>query len=323
MIAVMGDHDRDAILARRTLFISAALAGIACTSHEPPTTQSSTVSVEPREGETIEKNHERSGDWPSWAEIIAQAPPLAVPKGLTEREHELLSYLAEAQQRHYDALAPFWSAPPACGPSEADCAGWEDAVNAILDATYLRAPLCGYLPEITNTYLERQYAHSRYLGLLAEMLIEALDATVDARANPADSNAWEAQRQRLEQGRPQPCLSCMMPMATAITERISFEIGQATLPNTDSELQHASTIHQSNRGSRLIVRGHADPGEPDADALARKRAEAVAAHLIKLGVRRAELEIRSYGSSLPITNAPSEAALNCRVDFEVVPPKVK
>jgi outer membrane protein OmpA-like peptidoglycan-associated protein len=328
MIAAMGDHDRDAILARRALFISAALAGIACTAHEPPSTpQPDATSVEPREPASDDPSEAETGEqqpagaWPSWSEIMAQAPPLDVPEGLTEREHELLTSLADGQRRHYDALAKLWEAPPACGPSEADCKAWAEAIEAIQDATHTRAALCGYAPEVTNTYIERQHAHARYLQVVADMLLSALDASVEARTNSADSLAWASQRQRLELGRPHPCLSCMRPVASPITERVSFEPGQAALAQADSALASVHATHQHNGGSRLIVRGHADESEPDPELLARKRAEAVAARLIELGVPRRELEIRSYGSSLPITHAPSEAALNRRVDFEVVPPE--
>lgn len=330
MIAVMGDHDRDAILARRTLFISAALAGIACTTHEPPDSpQSTSVSVEPREpaedpGRSEDKGEgESEGVWPSWSEMMAQAPPLDVPEGLTESEHSRLTSLAEAQRHHYEALGKLWDGgPPACAPSEADCGAWAEAIatlNQVSDRLDAR-PLCGTSPEVTNTIVERQRVHALYLRSIIAMLLEALDATVEARANPADTTAWASQREDLGKARPRPCLSCVRPTAQPITERIPFEPGQAVLPTSDNELQRVRATHQSNAKSRLIVRGHADPGEPNAETLALERAKAVAARLIELGIARADLEVRSYGTSLLITSAPTEAALNRRVDFEVVPP---
>lgn len=326
MIAGVGDHDRNAILARRALFISAALAGIGCTTHsspnepEPATDEPPKVVVEPP---VPSSEPPTDGERPSWAEIMDAAPPLDVPVGLSASEHELLTYLASNDRRRYDELGKIWTALPECSPSATDCLAWTKAIEVMLDATDASGPLCGYSPEVTNTYLERQRAHAKYLREISEMLLADLDAAVEARVNAADSEAWEAHRQRLAEGYPRPCLSCMAPRADPIIDAVSFAPGGAKLATTvDATLASAAATHQHNRKhkAKLIVRGHASASEADPESLARQRAEAVAEALIGLGVDRREIEVRNYGSSLPISSDPDEAALNCRVDFEVVLP---
>lgn len=326
----MGNHDRDAILARRALFISTALAGFACTAHEPPTEPGPESVDSPKvvvEAPNPVVNDERpaDGERMSWSEVMAGAPPLDVPAGLTKSERDLLTGLASFESGRYDGLGKIWTALPECSPSEAQCDAWAKAIAAIEDATDNGwGAMCGYSPEVTNTYLERHKAHERYLQRISEMLLADLDAAIEARANPADSEAWSSQRMQLGMG-PRACLSCIAPTAEPITDAIPFGVGEAQLSKStdiDSRLQLAHSMHEHNRQykAKLIIRGHASADEANPEPLARQRAEAVAAALIDLGVDRRHIEVRSYGATLPITNDPAEAALNRRVDFEVVVP---
>jgi len=331
----VGDHDRNAILARRALFISAALAGLACTAHESanePDSGPGTKQVDPPNvvvespNPTVDEPRPVDGARPSWSEIMAAAPPLDVPEGLTANERELLTNLASRVRERYQELGKIWSALPECSPSEADCQAWARAIDGIANASSGGwGPLCGYSPEVTATHLQREGAHAWYLRDISDRLLAELDATVEARANPADTKAWQVQRARLELGHARPCLSCVAPTAEPITDAIPFGPGEAKLTRStdvDNQIEAASSTHQHNRNYRckLIVRGHASADETDPDSLARQRAEAVAEALIERGANRRHLEIRSYGASLPISNNPAEAALNRRVDFEVVVP---
>lgn len=326
----VGDQDRNAILARRALFISAALAGIGCTTHtsssepergaesgEPPK-----VVVEPP---TTDGKRPTDGTRPSWAEIMAAAPPLDVPKGLTERDAELLTYLAEGERRRYEELGKIWDALPDCSPSAADCVAWSKAIETIAEVTDFFGPLCGYSPEMTNTYVERLRAHREYVQSISDMLLADLDAAVDQLASATDSDAWRNQRARLLEEPPRPCLSCAAPKAASITDAIPFAVGEAALSQSaeiKDVLQSVQRTNESNRISKakLIVRGHASASESNPESLARKRAEAVVDALVALGAERRHIEVRSYADLLPISNDPGKAELNCRVDFEVVVP---
>lgn len=321
----MHDHDRDAILARRALFITTALAGLACTTHEPPEQpdprpeQHVVAPIEVEDNPVREQPSD--GARPSWSELMAAAPPLDVPAGLSKREAELLSGLESHVRSKYAELEKVWTALPGCAPSQADCEGWTKSVEAILMTQSDTGPLCGYSPEVTSTFIERERAHDAYLQRIGELLLADLDAAAQAHTAAADVGAWTDLRAGVMQGQPRPCLSCVRPVAQAVTERVSFDDGQAALAvdATSDVLRHVVEIHRDNGNARLIVRGHADPSEPDPDGLAKRRAEAVAAELIGLGVRKAELDVRSYGAKLLLTRDAAQAEQNRRVDFEVVP----
>lgn len=318
----MHDHDRDAILARRALFISTALAGLACTTHEPPEqpdpqTQQHAVAPREVEGDPVQPT---DGTRPSWSEIMAAVPPLEVPKGLSKNETDLLTGLESSMRQRYAELEKVWTTLPGCAPSQADCEAWAASVNAVMSTQIDWGALCGYSPEITSSYLEREGAHEAYLRQIGDLLLADLDAAAKAHTAAADVTAWNDLRASIMLGQPQPCLSCMAPTAEPVLERVAFEDGQAALAadvNADV-LARVVKIHENNRKARLIVRGHADPSEPDPDGLAKRRAETVATELIQLGVRKAELDVRSYGASLPLTRDAAQAERNRRVDFEVV-----
>jgi outer membrane protein OmpA-like peptidoglycan-associated protein len=317
----MSDHDRDAILARRALFISTALAGLACTTHEPPEqpdsqTDQHVVAPSEDEGEPVKPS---AGTRPPWAEVMAAAPPLDVPKGLSKSETEMLTALESRMRWMYAELEKIWTTLPLCAPSQAECEAWAASVQVIMSTQESWDALCGYSPAMTNTYLEREGAHQAYLRQVGDLLLADLDAAAKAHIAAADVAAWNDLRASLAMGQPQPCLSCVAPTAEPVIERVSFESGQDALVGNASEvLGRVAQIHKGNRKTKLIVRGHADPGEPDPDGLAKRRAEAVAAGLIQLGVRKADLDVRSYGASLPVTSDPAKAEQNRRVDFEVV-----
>jgi outer membrane protein OmpA-like peptidoglycan-associated protein len=177
--------------------------------------------------------------------------------------------------------------------------------------------MCGYSPDITNTYVERERAHEAYLRQVGDLLLADLDAAAKAHTARSDVTAWNDLRASVAMGRPRPCLDCMPPTARPVVERVSFDEGQAALSN-DDVLAHVAEIHARNRETRLIVRGHADPNEPEPDALAKRRAEAVAAALVQLGVAKEDLDVRSYGAKLPLTRNAVQAEQNRRVDFEVL-----
>jgi outer membrane protein OmpA-like peptidoglycan-associated protein len=316
----MDDHDRDAILARRALFISAALAGLACTTHEPPEQpdpQPDQHAVAPNEveGDPVRPT---DGSRPSWSEIMAAAPPLEVPQGLSKSETELLNGLASSMRGRYAELEKVWTTLPGCAPSQADCEAWAASVQAVMNTTLDWGALCGHTPETTSTYVERERAHEAYLRKVGDMLLADLDVAAKAHTAAADVAAWNDMRESTLVS-PHPCLSCMAPTAEPVLERVSFDDGQAApaAQVQDEVLARVAEIHENNRKTRLIVRGHADPGEPDPNGLAKRRAEAVAAALIQLGVRKAELDVRSYGASLPLTRDAAQAEQNRRVDFEV------
>jgi outer membrane protein OmpA-like peptidoglycan-associated protein len=67
------------------------------------------------------------------------------------------------------------------------------------------------------------------------------------------------------------------------------------------------------------VAGHADPSEPEPDALAARRAEVVRAALIARGLSPARLRVRSYGATEPLRGSDSDddRAHNRRVELRI------
>ena len=327
----MADLDRNAILARRALFVSAALASVACTTGgnqtDPPPPEPASgeegspppVIVEPPPSEQ-EGGEVGEGARPSWSEVMAKAPPLEVPDSLDSGERERLQSQAANHRSRYEELGKIWETLPTCAPSQAECEAWAEAIDLIQQMTERGfGPMCGYSHTVTNTYLERQSVHRAYIAQLAQQLLADLDDAVVARANPEDSEAWKATRGRLDQPRPQPCLSCAAPTLEPVTGAVEFELGSAQLSDASKNLlESVRSLHTANQnyGGKLVVRGHASAAE-DA-SLAQARADAVVAELVKLGIKRKQIEVRSFGASLLITTSAEEDQRNCRVDFEVI-----
>jgi outer membrane protein OmpA-like peptidoglycan-associated protein len=320
----MTDVDRNAILARRALFISAALAGLACTTHDDLPAQNrpeeretakpiveTPPTDEPSQGDDPERQR------PPWSEVMAKAPPLDVPTGLSKSEHEFLEGLTRGLEAKYEHLRAVWELPNDCSPSDSGCTVWSQSIQAMIDAWPDDGPLCGYSPEWTGTLEQRARAHDRYLEDLRVQLLADLDATAKRWPSTQDVDAWEAERQPALLGPPRPCLSCARPQLEPILISIVFASNEATLGTNLDSLQQVLAQHKQNgNGARLVVRGHADPSESDGDRLAKERAEAVAKWLIAAGVRKADIEVRSHGSTLLVSR---ESAENQRVDFEIVP----
>jgi hypothetical protein len=195
----MDGHDRDAILARRALFISAALTGLACTTHErreQPDSKPEQSAVEGRR--------------PSWSRIMAAAPRLDVPKGSSESETESLTRLESKMRGRYAELEKVWNTLPTCAPSQAECEAWAASVVAIITAQHDWGPLCGGSPpQRTNTYREHERAHEAYLRLIGDLLLADLDAAAKAHGGAADVTAWGELRAKV-MNPPRPCLSCLI-----------------------------------------------------------------------------------------------------------------
>jgi outer membrane protein OmpA-like peptidoglycan-associated protein len=305
---LMTDVDRNAILARRALFISAALAGLACTSTEGPTPQKGSSEGVATTSEGVERKR------PSWSEVMAKAPPLDVPAGIGDSERGLLEGLNQELEAKYELLRGVWDLQPDCSPSEAECTVWTQSVKAMLDAWPDEGPLCSYAPEWTATLEQRAQGHERYLVQLRELLLADLDAS--AKRWSGAGEAWQRHREPLLDGPPRPCLDCARPKLSPILISVPFATNEAALGEDLGGLDTV-LVRQRNNGTaaRLIVRGHADPKEQDGDRLAKERAEAVAKWLIDAGLPKEDVQVRGYGSTLVVSR---ESAENQRVDFELV-----
>jgi peptidoglycan-associated lipoprotein len=105
-----------------------------------------------------------------------------------------------------------------------------------------------------------------------------------------------------------------------LTRVFYFDFDRAVLrPDSLAALeQHAAHLRE-NPDRRVVIEGHTDErGTREYNmALGERRADAVRAFLVSNGVRRAQLDIVSYGEERPVNPASNEAAwaLNRRAEM--------
>lgn len=315
------DHDRERILARRAIFVTTALAALGCSSQQPqeghpsdggPAAARSSApataqpSAHPTAVATAQPSRLRA-----WSEVIEQAPPLSVAASLPEAEKTDLEELRGRLAPIYDALGVAWSAAPTDCPPK-DCRDkWEAAAAAIQAARDSVKPgLCGDWGGMG--YRQRLDEHRSFLAKITKELEGGL---ADAAMGHGDATTWPKMVNRPPP--PQPCLDCAMPQEPGVVGHhgllaVLFEANASSLnPKGEADLA-AIPLDRP-----LVIRGHADPEEADAIALARARAESVKQALVKRGAKAASLTILSLGSDLPIATSkrPEGKAKNRRVDF--------
>ena len=105
-----------------------------------------------------------------------------------------------------------------------------------------------------------------------------------------------------------------------VTYAITFDTGKATLkPEADVEINRIKGIMDQDASLKFEVQGHCDNTGSDAvnDPLSQKRAEAIVARLVELGIAKDRLTAVGKGSHEPIAdNATDEGrAKNRRVEF--------
>lgn len=108
----------------------------------------------------------------------------------------------------------------------------------------------------------------------------------------------------------------------ALTEIVFFEYDSDEItPTAEDKLQSKAAVLRSNPGVRLRIEGHCDQrGSTEYNlALGQRRAEAVRAYLLNLGIDGSRLSTASYGKERPLMEGDDEASLarNRRAEFAV------
>lgn len=106
-------------------------------------------------------------------------------------------------------------------------------------------------------------------------------------------------------------------------ERVSFDFDSTSLGEASKQaLTRNAEIMQRHPRVTVEVQGHADErGTTDYNiALGQKRAQAVRAHLMRMGVAGARIEVVSYGEERPAVSGQGEPAWsqNRRAEFRVL-----
>ena len=328
--------DRDAILARRALFISTALAGLACStkpsadSREQPVVQGERAG----DGEVGEAGEDNPPARPEevrlelrpWADAIAGAPPSDVPEGLTKPERDHLNLQAEGLKAMYAEIEAMWARTPDCAAGAAGCTVWTEAASLIgrydEDRERMAFDECRSPTGETGTLAARRAAHKRYMrALLTEL--EAHLTGVARSFGRESATAWRSMLAMEKGPQPMPCLSdCARIGPPDLVAMVPFAEGSADLRVDDPAVQAALDVLSSQAwaygGRVLAVRGHADPSEPEPEALAERRAQAVADWLTQNVKPEPALEVVSLGATFLVRRGEAGLDVNPRVDFEVV-----
>jgi outer membrane protein OmpA-like peptidoglycan-associated protein len=102
-----------------------------------------------------------------------------------------------------------------------------------------------------------------------------------------------------------------------------FPRSMARLNNVDKAcLDDLAARMKQDPRSRIVITGHADKSEPNAEVIGRKRAEAIKSYLVKeRGVDEARVTARSAGSTKPLDTGTTAVARakNRRADVTFVP----
>ncbi len=323
---------REAILARRAIYLSTALAALGCTpKNTGPKEQNvtGTVTVSALGSASTAPTAKPPKVGAPWKQVMAKAPPLGVPADVSPNEKAQLSALESGMKAQYDKLGKLWSEAPSCDPSAAQCQAWTKLAEKVR-TTYLgmgrRGPSpCPGVYGKTGSVVARRFAHQQYIGELWQQLETRFAASARSYGK-ASAERWQALLAEAKKPPSMPCLSpCRRPPVQDLVASVPFANGAETLRLDNASVKQPLDMAKQRQilhGTRaqLVVRGHADPTEKDPKKLATARARAVANWLVKSGIPKAQIVTKSMAASLPIERSDESAVAtsNQRVDFEVI-----
>jgi peptidoglycan-associated lipoprotein len=150
----------------------------------------------------------------------------------------------------------------------------------------------------------------------------------------ANEAAARAERERLERER-RAREAATSSAREALTAIIFFQYDSDEITaDAEQKLDSKAAVMRANPGLRLRIEGHCDQrGSTEYNlALGQRRAEAVRAYLVNLGIDGSRLSTISYGKERPLEEGDSEEAYsrNRRAEFTVaagdittVPPELR
>lgn len=304
--------DRSAILARRALLVSTALASLRCAPASPegdvPIVSASVVS--PPESVSATPSAAPSAAGPAvpgapavrWADTLATAPKLAVPATLPKAYREYADAQIAGAADVAKVVGELWDGVPGlCDPGKPECrAAWRllgERLEKARDATRGPRRLCG--GDGVPRSLEGLVAPRN--AWLYERLEQAEKhwSKLAASFGPLAEQEWQKQVANSNLEPPHPCLSCAAPMVMALYQDVKFAEGKSALDAT--ALQTVDDLSKTGGGtSTLEIWAHAAASEPNALALAQARGEEVAKAFEKKGWPRARIVVVAIGPGLPV-----------------------
>jgi len=308
--------DRGAILARRALLISSALASFQCSTTPPATTDDgATVVTLPTADSAAPGSASVATSalpptdvarLPSWKEALAKGPSREVPNTLPPAVRQMLENLNRGFEALDKSVQPLWEAGDGlCDPKLPECrAAWRalgvHLINAHETTRQWNSRLCGGSSE-PPAIVARQAKQRAFLSQRLDE-VEAHWSKLASAFGPLAEQEWQKHVSKSKVVAPMPCLSCMAPRAWTVPLVVKFSSDSAALDA--SAKQDVSNVLQQfkTQKSPLEVWGIALTSEKDATTLAKKRAEAVRDEMVRGGYDKAMLEVVAIGAGLNETD---------------------
>ncbi len=311
------DHERAAILARRALLLSSALASLSCSAPGEPgpqqaaTSASADVSVPlPPTSTAGPAAKPTVKPLPSWDDVLKSAPNSTVPASISAAGRSSFEGFAKQLDAPYAAVKALWDSEQGlCDPKAPECReAWRKLGQALSKARDaigdLRPGLChpGFSPPSLGKRVAEQQAFLS--ARLAEA--EAHYTELSAAYGPLSEHEWLKHVAASKVSPPMPCLSCAAMKPYPVHDVLEFPSGSAALDDPQREALKSLAKRmaaEKNPTPMFEVWGHAEGSEKDADALAKKRAEVVMAELHKHGVDKASMQVVAIGAGLTAAGA--------------------
>lgn len=308
--------DRGAILARRALLISSALASFSCSTTPPAATDDGATLVTLPTADSAAPGSASVATsvlaptdvprLPSWKETLAKAPSREVPNTLPPAVRQMLENLNRGFEALDKSVQPLWEAGEGlCDPKLPECrAAWRALGDHLLNAhettRQWSRSLCGGSSE-PPAILARQ---AKQRVFLIERLDEAEAhwSKLAAAFGPLADQEWQKHVSKSKVAPPMPCLSCMAPRAWTVANVVKFPSDSAALDASGK--QEVSNLLQQFKAQKrpLEVWGIALTSEKEAALVAKKRAEAVRDEMVRGGYDKAMLEVVVIGAGLNETD---------------------
>lgn len=311
--------DRSAILARRALLVSTALASMRCApapNTGPGDVDSAQVvlsqvpsapasSAPPATSGSASATPSAVQDAPSmkWEDVMASAPDKTAPSTIPAayREH------VDSTDKNFAAVAArvgaVWAGVPGlCDATQPACRpAWRELGEKLKEArdfTRGGSPLCGGAdgPRSLDARDDRRMA------FLRKKLDEAQAhwGKVAAKAGPLAEQEWQKQIANSNFVPPMPCLSCMAPKVFAPYQTVLFAPDVSTLDAEATKRIDELTQGGAAATLRYEVWAHAAANEKSPAAVAKARGEAVVAALVKKGIKKDRIQLVVIGPGLPL-----------------------
>ena len=299
--------DRAAILARRALLVSSALAGFQCapaTPSEPVAPESSVVvlpsaSAAPETSATSAAPTTPIPALPAWAEQLKSAPKAPLAESLPASIKTEWQGDQQQLNQALETIGKYWAGEPElCSPTAPGCKdAWRKLgaqLKAAQDALRTLEPgLCsgGLSPLALQTTFDKQKRFA------AESLNKASEhwAKVASSFGLLAEQEWQKYSANSVLVGPRPCLSCMQPARMAMYEEIKFA-GADTALDAAGQKSIEELAPRLKQAKQFEIWGFGSADDKDPLSGAKARLDAVAKALASKGINKGSFTLVPVGA---------------------------